>query len=75
MTAALYSEQVPKTRRIGRQLGDALRRLPGRPEISVIAHSLSCRVALEAMRSFVDDSLDRACQVSKICLRAATVPT
>lgn len=69
-----YSRQVHKSKEVGRALGDHLASL--RPTTLIfVAHSLGCRVALEAIRVMVSDGAARRTALSGACLMAAAVPT
>lgn len=72
-SVATYSKQVPKAAAAGEQLGIYLSRLASRPSIVLVAHSLGCRVALEAFREMEEDG--HGGRVVAFCLMAAAVPT
>jgi hypothetical protein len=69
-----YYRQVHKSREVGRALGQYLDGL--RPAALIfVAHSLGCRVALEAIRFMVSGETARRTALSGACLMAAAVPT
>jgi hypothetical protein len=76
-----YPLQVLKARRVGLVLGRFLRNLQHRvgvpTEVVFVAHSLGCRVVLEALRYMVRaGSVDSERQrIPAICLMAAAVPS
>jgi hypothetical protein len=76
-----YSQQVLKARDVGRELGRYLRGLERSEnlptEIVFVAHSLGCRVVLEALRELLAQSTtqDTRARVPCMCLMAAAVPT
>lgn len=57
---------------VGRALADHLRGRSDVLTVHFLAHSLGCRVVLEAIRQF---ALDGGPKVGKVCLMAAAVPT
>jgi hypothetical protein len=75
ISALSYSHQEGKTTELGRALAEHVLKIPrtesnSGPEVIFIAHSLGCRVVLEALRFLVDTSV----RVLGICLMAAAVP-
>lgn len=74
ISAASYPLQVRKARDVGRALG---RFLDGvRPDTLIfVAHSLGCRVALEAIRFLTSVTASRRASMAGACLMAAAVPT
>lgn len=68
-----YRRQVPKAIAAGRLLGEYLSELPSKSSILVVAHSLGCRVALEAFREMTKNKCGS--RVVAFCLMAAAVPT
>lgn len=76
-----YAWQVLKAREVGRELGRYLRDLHRREgvptEVVFVAHSLGCRVVLEALHELLADSTLEAerDRVPCVCLMAAAVPT
>ena len=69
-----YHLQVYKSREVGRALGQYLDGL--RPDALIfVAHSLGCRVALEAIRFMVSRKTARRAALTGACLMAAAVPT
>ncbi len=74
VSAATYPLQVHKARDVGRALGRFL--LAVRPHsVIFVAHSLGCRVALEAVRFLIRDSPSQRAAMTGACLMAAAVPT
>ena len=74
ISALSYHLQVYKSREVGRALGHYLHGL--RPDSLIfVAHSLGCRVALEAIRFMVSRETARRAALSGACLMAAAVPT
>ena len=76
-----YAWQVLKAREVGRALGRYVRGLERREgvptEVVFVAHSLGCRVVLEALRELLDGSTEEneRDRVPCVCLMAAAVPT
>jgi hypothetical protein len=81
LSVPTYAWQVLKARDVGRELGRYLRELQqgddAPTEVVFVAHSLGCRVVLEALRELLDGSTDEAerDRVPCVCLMAAAVPT
>jgi hypothetical protein len=81
LSVPTYAWQVLKARDVGRELGRYLRSLQreeGTPtEIVFVAHSLGCRVVLEALRELLVESTEEheRDRVPCVCLMAAAVPT
>jgi len=74
ISAASYPLQVHKAKEVGRALGRFLDYV--RPDSLIfVAHSLGCRVALEAIRFLVSDGASRRTAMAGACLMAAAVPT
>jgi Alpha/beta hydrolase of unknown function (DUF900) len=78
LSSASYPFQIQRARDSARRLADYLRGAFG-PEgtpmmLSVVGHSLGCRLVLEALRLVVEEGLDWP-QVRLVCLMAAAVPT
>jgi hypothetical protein len=78
ISSASYPFQIQTARDSARRLADFLRGAFG-PEgtpmlLSVVGHSLGCRLVLEALRLVVEEELDWP-QVRLVCLMAAAVPT
>lgn len=68
-----YSWKAFEAERIGTALAECLESLTeGGKEVLFIAHSLGCRIVLEAIRQFL---VTKRCTVTGICLMAAAVPT
>jgi hypothetical protein len=74
ISALSYHLQVHKSRAVGRALGQYLDALQPAALIFV-AHSLGCRVALEAIRVMVSGATTRRPALTGACLMAAAVPT
>lgn len=76
-----YAWQVLKAREVGQALGRYLRGLQRDTdvptEVVFVAHSLGCRVVLEALRELLDGSTleNERDRVPSVCLMAAAVPT
>ena len=76
-----YALQVLKAPAVGRALGRYLRDLARSAaiptEIVLVAHSLGCRVALEALRGMLEgsDIETERLRVPCVCLMAAAIPT
>jgi predicted alpha/beta hydrolase family esterase len=81
LSVPTYALQVLKAREVGETLGRFLRQLQwtgGVPtEVVFIAHSLGCRVALEAINSILDgrNPATERWRVPCVCFMAAAVPT
>ena len=74
LSAATYPLQVHKAKQVGRALGRFLE--SARPHSLIfVAHSLGCRVALEAIRMLIVDATSRRAAMTGACLMAAAVPT
>lgn len=74
ISALSYHLQVHKSKEVGRALGGFLDGL--RPDTVIfVAHSLGCRVTLEAIRFLVSDEATRRTALAGACLMAAAVPT
>lgn len=76
ISMATYSVRVPEAREAGRLLAEHLSELHSSQEVIMIAHSLGCRVALEATK-FVRQkgSAYHGANIRAICMLAAAVPT
>jgi pimeloyl-ACP methyl ester carboxylesterase len=79
LSALSYPVQLRKAQNAGRALGEYIAQLQGpgnRPtDIVLVAHSLGCRVVLEAMLTIATKSANRDNRVSSICLLGGAVPT
>lgn len=74
ISAVLYPVQVDKSKQVGLALGRFLDRL--RPDAVIfIAHSLGCRITLEAIRFLVSAGAIGRIALPGACLMAAAVPT
>jgi pimeloyl-ACP methyl ester carboxylesterase len=74
ISLATYAVRVPEAREAGRLLALHLGTLNERQEVILVAHSLGCRVALEALRFIRDNEAYRGARVRTVCLLAAAVP-
>ena len=74
ISAATYPLQVLKARGVGRALGRFLQ-VVGPHSLIFVAHSLGCRVALEAIRFLIQDHPSQRGAMTGACLMAAAVPT
>lgn len=77
-TAARYSAQVHKARKLGGRIAEALVRASDRRrtlEVVLIAHSLGCRIVLEIIRELATAGMGHARLVVGFALLAAAVPT
>jgi len=70
LSAASYPLQERKTSSLGERLSEYIKKIPGNPEVIFIAHSLGCRVVMEAV-----ERLGESVPVLGICLMAAAIPT
>ena len=74
MSVLSYPAQVIKSKQVGLALGRFLERL--RPDAVIfVAHSLGCRVTLEAIRFLVSTGTTGRIALPGACLMAAAVPT
>ena len=74
ISALSYHRQVDKSKEVGLALGQFLDSL--RPAAIVfVAHSLGCRVTLEAIRFLVSSGATKRLALPGACLMAAAVPT
>jgi len=73
-SAFSYSRQVKKAPDVGAALADFLD-AHGALEVVFVAHSLGCRVVLEALRALKAKGHDLRVRLKGTCLMAAAVPT
>jgi pimeloyl-ACP methyl ester carboxylesterase len=74
VSLATYSVRVPEAREAGRLLADHLATMNERQEVVLVAHSLGCRVALEAVKFVRGNHSYRGASIRAVCLMAAAVP-
>jgi len=76
LSAATYSARIPVAERAGERLGKLLTKLDPAQQVILIAHSLGCRVVLEALRYVADEEAGgtASAEVPVACLLAAAVP-
>jgi hypothetical protein len=78
LSATSYPVQLFKAQQVGETLGRYVSQLKGPadapPEITFVAHSLGCRVVLEALQEIATNTSAWNGQVSAICLLGAAVP-
>ncbi|MFF1563790.1 alpha/beta hydrolase [Streptomyces sp. NPDC058293] len=74
VSTVTYSARIGAAESAGERLAEMLKKLSATQEVTLIAHSLGCRVALETVRRVLSGNYNRGARVRNVFLLAAAVP-